>query len=171
MPDLNPHPLVKLLAKSLNDAGVVPAQAAAEIAEAETDAQFADALAKSDSLPELVSFAGFLGGRVSRERKNWRVLYLDSRLVSWLLVDEKGIIHREKVKDDKAPSGEHDVIWVAADAAVGRGSGAQPVEARFLTGEFTRAGDFDASPAAGTGPSTGVFCPTTPVCCYRTTRR
>lgn len=171
MPDLEPHPLVTLLSKGMSEAEVVPAQTAQEISKAESEDQLANALANSDSVPELVAFAGFLGGSISREDKPWRVLYLDSRLASWLLVDEQRIIHWDKVEDDGAPGRRRDVIWVPADTAVGRGGGSQPVEARFLTGDFTRAGDFDASPAAGTGPSTGVFCPTTPVCCYKTTRR
>lgn len=174
MPDLNPHPLVRLLAKSIYEDGVVPPKTAAEVSAASgsaTPQQLANALAESANVPELVAFAGFLGGHVTYDKKTWQVLYLDSRLLSWLIIERNRIISRDRVKDDKAPSGKHDVIWVPADTAVGRGGGSQPVEARFLTGDFTRAGDFDASPAAGTGPSTGVFCPTTPVCCYRTTRR
>jgi hypothetical protein len=174
MPDLNPHPLVTLLAKSIYQEGVVPALSAMEVSAASSSAtphQLADALAESSNVPELVAFAGFLGGRVTHEKTVWQLLYLDSRLRSWLMFEKDEIIGRDRVNDKSAPSGQHDVIWVAADAAVGRGGGSQPVEARFLTGQFTRAGDFDASPAGGAGASTGVFCPTTPVCCYRTTRR
>jgi hypothetical protein len=63
---------------------------------------------------------------------------------------------------------------VEADALVGSGSGTQPVEATFLTGEFTRAADFDASSGGGArGGSTGPFCqPRSPLCgyCYRPPR-
>ena len=41
----------------------------------------------------------------------------------------------------------------------------QSDEARFLTGEFTRAGDFDYSETGGqSAAETGLFCPNTPLC-------
>ena len=57
------------------------------------------------------------------------------------------------------------MLWVGLDTAVGRGSGPQSDEARFLTGHFTRAGDFDGWDTGGqSSEETGLFCPTTPLC-------
>jgi hypothetical protein len=51
------------------------------------------------------------------------------------------------------------------------GGAPEAVEARFVTGEFTRAGDFEGSaPGVTTAAPTGIFCPTTPSCCTRYTR-
>lgn len=173
----DPHPLITELAKALlpstpgqpdGDAGKGKGNAPAGKPATPAD------LAAASELPELVIFAGFLGATVTQPvaNKDWRLLYLDWRLMTWLLVQEDGILLAEKVKDETAPSGERDVIWVRADAPVRSGSGPQSVEARFLTGEFTRAGDFDAPPTGGTfAGSTGVFCEAKTVgCCYRRSR-
>jgi hypothetical protein len=127
-------------------------------------------LARRDDLPELVTFAGYVGGKVQDAGNNdWRVLYLDTRLQNWLLVKDGDVLYNTTVDDDTSPSGKRDVIWVKADASVGHGSGSLSVEARFLTGDFTRAGDYEAAPAGGTlAAATGVFCEArTPLCCRR----
>jgi hypothetical protein len=163
MATLKPHPLVTALAKALK-----PQVASMR-------AGTPDALVEASDLPELVTFAGFLGDTVTQpgQTTQWRVLYLDLELRRWLLLDEADILLAEKVEDETAPSGERDLIWVKADASVGRGSGSPSVEARFLTGEFTRAGDFEAPPTGGTlAAATGVFCQArTPSCCRIRTRR
>ncbi|MGH2969197.1 MAG: hypothetical protein ACRDK0_09050 [Solirubrobacteraceae bacterium] len=165
---LVPHPLVDTLAKALGP------KAPPSMSYGTGGTPSATAiLAQATDVPELVTFSGFLGDTVPQPSGNvWRLLYLDWRLQTWLLVEEGEILHAEKVKDDGAPSGLVDVIWVRADASVRRGSGPQSVEARFLTGAFTRAGDFDASPTGGTlAAATGIFCEArTPVCCYRRSR-
>jgi len=167
-----PHPLVEELAKAL----LPPAPAAQGAKGKAAPAQAATAadLAGASELPELVIFAGFLGDTVTHPGagKDWRLLYLDWRLLTWLLVQEDGIVLAEKVSDETAPSGMRDVIWVKAEASVRSGSGPQSVEARFLTGEFTRAGDFEAPLTGGTfAGSTGVFCEAKTVnCCYRRSR-
>jgi hypothetical protein len=133
--------------------------------------------APSDAVPELVTFTGFLGETVRQPGtrhppKRWRLLYLDLRLQSWLLIEETGIVHNARVRDDTVPGlvRERDVVWVRIDASVASGGGPQSVEARFLTGEFTRAGDFEASPAGGTYAAvTGDFC-RSPMCCYGRSR-
>ena len=57
------------------------------------------------------------------------------------------------------------MLWVNRDTAVGRGSGPQSDEARFLTGQFIRAGDFDQWETGGpSSAETGLFCPNTPLC-------
>jgi hypothetical protein len=120
-------------------------------------------------------FAGFHGDPIpGAGDAEWEVLYLDMELRTWLLIEQKGVVLQGTVKDDEVPfSGQRDVFWVRADATVGRGSRAQSVEAQFLTGEFTRAGDCE-TPAGGGGTyggSTGVFCEArTPQCCYRLSR-
>jgi hypothetical protein len=160
------HPLVDALASGLE----VPAPPNTQI-----KAGSPEALARASDVPELVSFAGFLGDTIpqpGQAAKKWRVLYLDLELRNWLLVLDTDILDAQKVGDKTAPSGERDVIWVRADASVGRGRGSPSVEARFLTGEFTRAGDFEAPPTGGTlAAATGVFCEfRTPSCCKIGTR-
>lgn len=130
-----------------------------------------DALALAPDLPELVTFFGFLGGEVKQPGGgSWRLLYLDLRLQTWLLVES--IVYATQIKDEYVPGEKVDVIWVRADAPVRRGSGSQPLESRFLSGNFTRAGDFDAPLTGGTmAAATGVFCAArTPLCCNRHSR-
>ena len=137
---------------------------------AEQKERLAAALADSAELPDLTLFAGFLGGRVDRGDKNpWRLVYLDSRLYSWLLVQETDILVHQRLPDDHAPSGLRDVLWVRGNANVIQGSGPQSTAGRFLVGEFTRAGDFAASTSGGTfSAATGLLCEaTTPGCCIK----
>lgn len=128
--------------------------------------------ATSTSLPELVTFVGFVDGYVTApwaSNAEWLLMYLDSQLQQWLLVEASGIQDSDKIVNDVAPAAERDVIWVRRNAAVGRGTGTQSDEARFLTGEFTQAGDFAAAPGGGTmAASTGEFCGGgTALCCRR----
>jgi hypothetical protein len=154
---IEPHEFVTQLAQKLvgDQRHAIPGKAA-------------DQLANRADVSELASFAGYLGGTVEREDKQWRLLYLDSQLQTWLLVRDVDILYHEQVKDDTAALEKRDVIWVKADASVGRGSGPQSVESRFLTGEFTKAGDFDTAPGGGTmAAATGLFCEArTPFCCW-----
>jgi hypothetical protein len=158
------HPLVEKLAHGLN-----PPAVGAEIKEGS-----AEALAHASNL-ESIMFAGFLGPVVSEPRgRKWQVLYLDFELNNWLLVEPGGIIEHAQVEDPGVPfEKDRDVIWVKADTAVGRGSASQSVQAQFLTGEFTRAGDFEVPPAGGTSAAaTGIFCQARTVgCCYGRSRR
>jgi hypothetical protein len=166
----DPNTFITDLARELRAKKVAQIEVAAEEPAA---ADLADGLANSTNVPELVTFAGYLGGQVKYGDENlWRVLYLDTRLQTWLLVRETDVLYSKSVDDDKSPSNKRDVIWVKADASVCRGSGSQSVEARFLTGDITRAGDFEAPPVGGTtAAATGVFCEArTPFCCYRRSR-
>jgi hypothetical protein len=169
-PDLSPNDFVKELTEELAETGVEPL--ATRVDAATSADEVVGALARSDGVPNLVSFAGYLGATVTHDESDWCVLYLDVELRTFLLVEKDGIVRRKPVKDEKAPSGMRDVIWVKAEAAVGRGGGPQPVESQFLTGEFTRAGDFDAPVSGGTlAAATGVFCEArSAACCYRRTR-
>lgn len=173
MADLTPHDLVTGLAKELAAAKV---DALASLPGNASAATRANALASADELPELIIFAGYLGGEVARaadsERK-WRLLYLDWKLVSWLLIPEQDIVFSTQIDDPTAPFKRRDALWVNANALVKRGTGPQSVEARFLRGDFVRAGDISTSLTGGTfTPTTGIFCEaTTPQCCGKPTRR
>jgi hypothetical protein len=142
-----PHPFVK---------AVLPDAGAADQAPAE--------------LPELVIFEGFTGNTFDRPAATtWQQFYLDPVLFCWLIVEGKRIRYSKRIEDKESPTDGCDYIWVEADALVGSGSGKQPVEATFLTGEFTRAGDFEAASTAGrSGRATGPFCgrPRSPFCNY-----
>ena len=70
-------------------------------------------------------------------------------MITWYLIEGAGIIHLDTVPEDGDPTRARDVLWVGRDTAVGRGSGPQSDEARFLTGDFTRAGDLDPWEDAG----------------------
>jgi hypothetical protein len=125
-------------------------------------------VAAASNIAALVTFAGYVGPLLKKSEKYWCVFYLDTRLQSWLLVDVDGIVFRDPIKDDQAPCGIRDVLWVKADTIVGSGSGFLSLEAQFLTGAFTQAGDFDAGPSGGTlAAATGVFCEARSVGCCR----
>jgi hypothetical protein len=118
-------------------------------------------------VPVLSTFAGYLGDAIEYRDRNWRVLYLDTKLSSWLLVEEQAIVFHDRMHDRTAAYGMRDVIWLNAEATVGRGIGPQAGEARFLRGAFTSAGDVTAAVTGGTfDAATGIFCEAqTPGCC------
>ena len=153
--------LVKALAKGIKPPGDPRQQIAANSPEA---------LARGSGIPEIVMFIGFLGGTVTDpDGKEWQVLYLDLALSECILIeDDGGIVAYDTVLDDSVPfDHERDVLWVKADTPVGRAAASQSTEGQFLTGDFTRAGDFEAPLAGGTlAAATGVFCEArTPSCC------
>jgi hypothetical protein len=135
--------------------------------------------AEGVDFPDLVALAGYLGGTVDekppgREGK-WRILYLDSQLQNWRLIPEEDIFVINRMRADDAAFNTRDVIWVDRDALTATG-GAPPrpeEQARYLRGNFTKAGDL-VSPGGHGGPEpdpqTGVFCPITPRCCTRPVR-
>jgi hypothetical protein len=116
-----------------------------------------------------VSFIGYVGDTIEHGGTSWTVLYLDWDLSTWLLIETAGIFARKYIPNYTGMGApvNSDVLWVLAEAAVGRGRKALSVEGMFLTGEFTRAGDFDAAAGGGTmAASTGVFCEgRSPGCC------
>ena len=120
-------------------------------------------------LPALVLFAGVLGNQVTRPggADLWWILYLDWALQDWLLIEDEGAVHTQNITDPAISPLTRDLVWVEEDASVGLGSRAQTLEAQFLTGDFTRAADFEPPVGGGTtGASTGVFCEArTPSCC------
>lgn len=148
------HPLVAAIDGALPG----PAQIAAGQAQA---------LPNAPALPEIVTFVGFVSGNIvsPATAANWVLVYREWRLITWLLVEGIGILHIDAVPDDESPGRTRDVLWVTPDTAVGSGRGPQSDEARFLTGQFTRAGDLDPSATGGpSAPATGMFCPSTPLC-------
>jgi hypothetical protein len=160
-PNLRPNALVRKVTREL----LPPAQAAAKQARRAKPADFGEAT----GIPQLVVFAGLLGDPVQKPGGGgtWYLLYLDWALADWLLVEERGIVHRQTITDPAISPLTRDVIWVDEDSSVGRGNRSQSKEGQFLSGEFTRAADFEAPVGGGTlGASTGVFCEArTPTCC------
>jgi hypothetical protein len=166
--NLNANPIVDVLAAGLAAAG--PDGFGREV----SNVGGAQALAKSADVPKLVSFVGYLGATITHpasaaadDTNQWCILYLDWDLHSWLLIETAAIARRLVVDDQNTTEDPHDVIWVRADGAVARGNGSLSTEAQFLSGDFTRAGDFEAGPTGGTlSASTGVFCEArSPGCC------
>lgn len=159
--NLDPNDLVNTLRRELLPQG----KAAAKRASVSAPADLGDAT----GIPQLVVFAGLLGDSVEKPAGGgmWRLLYLDWALQDWLLVEERGIVNRATITDPAISPITRDVLWVDEDASVGRGNRSQSREGQFLTGAFTRAGDFEAPVGGGTlGASTGVFCEArTPTCC------
>jgi hypothetical protein len=159
-PDLEPNDLVKKVTGVLLPRGKAAAQQAGRDEPAD--------LGAATGIPQLVVFAGLLGDPVENPRgETWYQLYIDWGLADWLLVEKRGIVHRVTIEDPAIHPLTRDVIWVDEDASVGRGSRSQSPDGQFLTGDFTRAADFDAPVGGGTlGASTGVFCEArTPSCC------
>jgi hypothetical protein len=164
-PNLDPNKLVKELAEELAASG--PEAFNAAVATAADPQELAAAFAESSDVSQVAAFEGYLGATVEHDGKDWCVFYLDLQAQSWLLVEKDCIVKRASVEDSTRPC-ERDVLWVRGDGAVGIGHGSQSVQAQFLTGEFTRAADFEASPTGGTlEAATGVFCRGTPSCCRR----
>jgi hypothetical protein len=130
---------------------------------------------------DVVIFGGYLGGRVDdqgtgyadADKTYWKVLFLTATLSDWLLVPRNQILLHDRVADDKAAYGLRDLLWVRADAQVGRGERSMSAAALFLNGGFTRAGDFAPSVSGGTlaSPNSGLLCEAiTPGCCTRPSR-
>jgi hypothetical protein len=134
--------------------------------------------AEHADIPDLVTIAGYLGGtvdvRLSGRNAKWWILYLDSQLQNWRLIADDDVLFHQSLHDDNAPFRKRDVIWVDGDAftATGEAPPRPEVQARFLRGDFARAGDLVApAPGGAPSPSTGVFCEvTTPSCCTKTVR-
>lgn len=150
--------------------------------------ELADEIATNPNLAEVHTFAGFLGGKLDDTTRStdstgstgstgsvWRLLYLDPKLRTWLLVDQKGIaLAKREVADETSPFGTRDHVWVKSDASVSHGEGAlqkNEIQARFMRGAFVSAAEFAASVSGGTFSSvTGPACPLTPGCCGIRTR-
>jgi hypothetical protein len=192
MADLVPNPLVTEVAKGLFHRGVVSlkdavdavklAEAAAPVDEktlGEKREALARQLAAVPRLPELIMFAGFVGGtvnfNVAAQNTTWRLLYLDAKLQTWMIVQASDIVFQRPPDKDVPHIDQRDLVWVKADASVSKGTG-QPrlddIQASYLRGDFTRAGDFAAGQSSGTvSPSAGLLSEArTPGCCGVRTR-
>ena len=126
------------------------------------------ALPPAAGIPELVTLVGFVDGTIVSPATghDWVLVYRDWRMITWWLVEGAGIYHLDTLPEDGRDTDfACDVVWVGRDAAIGRGSGPQSDEARFLTGQFTRAGDVDRGEFGGASSAeTGLFCANTPLC-------
>jgi hypothetical protein len=129
-------------------------------------------------IPDLVTLAGYLGGAVDvalrGPSETWQILYVDLALQNWRLIPADDIVLHDRMDDDDSPFKKRDLLWVNADAQTAR-SEAPPrpeVQAKFLRGDFTRAGDLTPPPIGGARPAaTGVFCDViTARCCTKTVR-
>jgi len=127
--------------------------------------ELAGRLATASTLPELHVFDGYLGGEV---KEGCVLLYRDPALSECLLVQARSIVQREPL-EDRTSGLTYDRIWVNADAPVKHGSGSSSVDARWLQGDFTRAGETEAALGGGTFSAlTGAFLGDySAVCCTR----
>ena len=104
--------------------------------------------------------------------KFWQPLFLDFDRRHVMFLEDDGILGNDVVEDHSAPGNQRDMLWVRPNATVGVARVAQSIEGQFLSGQFTRAADFRASPAGGTmAAATGVFCEGDSIGCCRPTRR
>jgi hypothetical protein len=182
-PRLPPHPLVVGLAarqgSDVVQASTVASRVVGQIAAGArqagalrlpADARI-DAVGVTAGEPALITLAGYLGGCVTggEPPTQWQLLFLDNKLVTWMIVPYDQILVHSRVTDDTAAFGERDLLWVNAEALVGRGDTTESVQGRFLTGPFTRAGDVAASVTGGTfTAASGLLCEAvTPGCCTR----
>lgn len=129
-------------------------------------------LAGDATIPELAAFGGYVGGTTNAppSTETWQILYLDAKLLTWLLVPRNQILFHQRMDDDKAAFNQRDFIWVKADVPLARSSGPPSI---WLSGDFTRAVDFTPPLAGGApaAPQTGIFCEaSTPGCCPPRTR-
>lgn len=173
--DLDPNTFVKELGEQLRATG------SPSYVQKFDELDAPRALAESSDVPELVTLIGYLGATIPRPgsadpellSNQWCLLYLDAELRNWLLVERTGIVRRLRLDNKNTTEDPRDVLWVKADAAIGRGSGQLSSEAQFLSGDFTQARDLEAAPSGGTlDASTGVFCEArSPNCCQVCTVR
>src|SRR4051812_28540069 len=68
--------------------------------------------------PQLVVFAGYLGGRqrnTTTTGPEWQVMFLDMTGSTWMIVPFDKILLHSRVEDDSAAYGLRDMIWVNSD--------------------------------------------------------
>jgi hypothetical protein len=168
MAEYEPHPLVVALARELLDDEKLVGQHGQGV----SDEQVASTFAHDATVSGLLTYAGYLGGVLEDEASGtWIVLYLDAKLLTWLVVQEAGIVLHRRMDDKTAPDGQRDVIWVKRDAFVTKGSTPPSPEKRFLQGDLIRAGEFSASlTAPALSSATGIFCEADTIgCCKKAT--
>jgi hypothetical protein len=171
MPALKPHPLVYDVGRELINKGHPGL-----LASVAAGMNPAEGLAEQTDQPDLRLFAGFLGAPVinPNDGTQWRLVYVDPRLYSWLLVPDNDVVAWERVNDPTAPSGKRDMLWINDTAQLVYGSGFGPTARRFLTGDLTRAADFAPQTRGGTfSAASGIVCDaTTPNClCFSSRTR
>jgi hypothetical protein len=168
MAEYEPHPLVAALARKLLNEKKLQG----DRGQAVSDKDVARTLAHDATVSGVMTYAGYLGGVLGDEASGkWIVLYLDAKLLTWLVVQEAGIVLHRRMEDKTAPDCKRDVIWVKRDAFVTKGSTPPSPEKRFLQGDLIRAGEFSASLTAPTlSSATGIFCEADTIgCCKKAT--
>ena len=109
----------------------------------------------------LTVLVGFLGGRkqYAPDDRWWRSLFLNPALTEWVVIDEEQILEAYRANDDRCPGGSLDYIWVKSETPIGSGGLQTDPRNLFLTGGFTRAGDFATSVRGDTySPASGLIC-------------
>jgi hypothetical protein len=117
---------------------------------------------------KLIVIAGYLGGQAEDNAGvKWQVVFTNHSASEWLVVPVDAIKLHSRIDDRKAAYGLRDLIWVGADTPVGSGDTSSSVQSLFLSGGLISAGDFAASPQAGTVRRGGGLAEesTSPLCC------
>jgi hypothetical protein len=165
MDGLEPNDLIKNLLKQLGDSGAIQRPVGEPFGG--DPGEFA-----ASANPELVTLVGYLSATRGDGEVTWRQFYLDLSLRRCLWIDDNAIVAHRELKDEELKPAVRDMIWVKADAQIVVANAAAAAEVQFLTGEFTRAGDFDVDAMAGAlSPATGKFCGRSPACCAGKTPR
>lgn len=183
-----PHPTVYGVYAALESAGPMPGNVAAALgtlgsfgAEAESTpvtaisgllgGQFNAGAPQAQVQAAVRALAAGRRGALAPAAQVWQVLFLTFDLSDWLLIRDEDIAYSCRVQDRTAPDGLRDYVWVRRDALIARGDSTKSPESLFLSGAFTRAGDFQTSLRGDTNSSTGLACElTTPGTCGLNTR-
>jgi hypothetical protein len=178
------HPLIAGLAASLDEdvklaleAGVRNAEGGAVTAREAAGSMGSGTTVKREVIdrfgtesqsPKLIVLGGYLGGQAKNKADvRWQVIFTNASASRWLVVPVEAIKLHSRIEDRTAAYGLRDLIWVGADTPVGSGDTSSSVQSLFLSGGLTSAGEFAASPQAGTGQRGGGLADesTSPLCC------
>jgi hypothetical protein len=166
---LPPHPIVVSLAETLGSdkvkvvlGGRKPLGAPAPDAALEDvlPTQIGDFGTLAGS-PEIKCITGYIGGQCTYPSSSiwWQILFLDANLRNWIIVDRQQILYSDRRDDREAAAGKRDFIWVKADTLIAHGDPQTDPKNLFLTGAFTRAGDYETSVRGDTHSSaSGLIC-------------
>jgi hypothetical protein len=113
------------------------------------------------SMPETVTFDGFMLGPLEYNERTWWAFYTDRNRQSWILIDDAAKVDFQPGNKRSDP----DTVWVARHGTVVRGSGARDIELMFLSGSLTTAGDLAQALGSRGGSHGGLFDPMSPPLC------
>jgi hypothetical protein len=140
-------------------------------------AQALDTFSGGVGSPHYRLVAGYLGGCIAEtpgKARDRQILYLDTRLTTWLQVLLSDVALFNRVKDSSAALGLRDILWLQPDARVVRGDDSDSVQQSYLSGPFIRVADIETSLGGGgtMSRSSGLVCEAiTPGCCTSHTQR